>query len=207
MTQHNRPKQQLNPIDQPDTNNATYIGWEDFPRDEKWQTDYYPSNKRDYYCYLDRLNSGLQNGPRWQNKRYKTFKLARHLILCLASELRMDEWTTAKAVSIFIGIDRSKLGVRLAISGFCTCAYVIHEYIPRRNCHPRTNENKFDQLVTKGRMGHNITKKRYESVYGKIADRVRRGELNPPKHDAYEVDTDGQRAWRQINADADDGWL
>ncbi|GAB3700972.1 hypothetical protein [Halorubrum pallidum] len=207
MHDSEQPERKPNPIDAPDTNNATYLGWSDIPQYEEWPADYHPPNKRDYFQYLDRLNSGLQNGPKYQNKRYETYCLNRWLILCMSSHLRMSDRLRQLAVDLFNGLPRSKFGVRIHVSALVTCGYVIHQHDPRRECHPQTSAEAFDPFVEQERVNLRIPRKQYASLYGKIEHRVRTGQLTPSKHDAYEVDPAGLQAWREINEEWDDSWL
>ncbi len=195
------------PIDSPDTNNATYIDWVNMSPYEEWPADYHPPNKREYFRHLDRVNSGLQNGPKYQNKRYETYRLNRWLILSLSDHLKMSDRLRSLAVRLFSGLDGSKFGVPIHIPALVTCAYVIHKHNPRRECHPQTSVEKFDPLVERERVNLSVSKKQYASLYGKIEHRIRTGRLSHSKHDAYQIDPDGLQPWRQINERSDDGWL
>lgn len=188
-----------------DTNNATRIGWDDCNPNEEWPCDYYLTNKRAYFQHLDRHNSGYQNGPDWQNKSYNTYKLNRNLIQCMGDRVRLGQWQTKRAIQLFDGLQRSNMGLPSEVVALSTCAYVIHRFDDRRECHPQTKPENRDHFFGKCRKDYDIAHKRFESVYGKVSHRIRNGELDTQSHDSYEVDANAEQNWRTVN-DEGDGW-
>lgn len=189
-----------------DTNNATRIGWDKWKGDGKWPADYRPENKKSYYCHLDRHNSGLQNGHKWQNKSYKTYELNRNLIQCMSGKLRLDNWEVKRAVQLFDGLQRSYMGISSKVVAFSTCAYLVHQHDNNRKCHPQTKPEERDYFFEECRKDFDISHDWFKSVYGKASHKIRNGELNIQRHDDYEVDANAEQSWRTQN-NGDEGWL
>lgn len=187
-----------------DTNNATRIGWWKWDNDSYWPADFLPEKKKDYSRYLDRLNSGYQNGHKYQNKSYETYQLNRHLILCLGSRLRMNSWEKQRAIQLFDGLQRSSTGQLSRVVALCTCAYVLH--LNNRKCHPQVAIHDRDPLFEECREDYNISNDWFESVYGQISHRIRTGEIKTQQHDSYEVDLNMGHSWR-TRMSGDDDWL
>lgn len=189
-----------------DTNNATRIGWNDWWDNGKWPADYRPENKQDYYQYLDRLNSGLQNGRKHQNSSYETYALNRNLIQCISDKLRMNSWEIKRAIKVFDGLQRSGMGISSKIVAFSTCAYLIHEYDSNRQYHPQTKNEDQDYFLDKCRKEFDIRRDSFESMYGKISYKIRNNKLNFRQYDKYEIDSNAQQRWRTRDSDGKD-WL
>lgn len=189
-----------------DTSNATTIFWQDWPDHGDWPADYVPTNKRAYYRQLDRYNSGLQNGPNRQNKSYNTFKMNRALIECMSEPLRLEGWQIKRATHLFDGLQRSNTGRLSRVVAFCTCAYVVHNFDDRRKCHPQMGVENRDTYFEEVREDYNISRKHFNRAYGQIAGRIRSGDLESKRHDAYETDGASHQSWRSP-VDGDEGWL
>ncbi|NHN48401.1 P1 family peptidase [Halostella sp. JP-L12] len=108
----------------------------------------------------------------------------------------MDEWEKKKATRLFDGLQRNNMGHSSDIVGFSTCAYVVHQYHDRRECHPQTESDDLDPFFQELRQDLDITKEQFESVYGKVAHRVRNNDLKMLRHDKYETDVNSQQTWR-----------
>jgi len=194
-------------LDDPDTNNATYIGWSNFDGGTYWPADYLIPEKRAYYRRLDRHNSGLQNG-RWQNKRYETFGLAREEIFSLGSQLRMDAWQQKRASRLLTGEMRSELGLETTLVVLSLCGYVLHDSQSGRKCHPQTKEEDFDEDIDQILEELNIRRSDYEKTYRKIQRIDKREEqARTEVRDKYEMDMNSKQTWREVNANKGDGWL
>ena len=171
-----------------DTDNATTIDWKNWQNDEYWPGDYLYGDKKVYYGHLDRQNSGLQNGPKYQNKSYETYKINRHLVMCIGGRLNMGDWGKKRATSLLVGLLRSNMGLKSGLVAFCTCAYVIEEYQDGRRAHPQVNQSERDPLVESQREELNISQSQFSSTYGKVAHRVKNRDLDLPRHDRYNID-------------------
>lgn len=179
-----------------DTNNATRIGWDDWQGSWNWTVDFPLEDKRSYHRYLDRINSGRQNGRERQNKSYNTYEINRNLIQCISDKLRMDSWEIKRAIKIFDGIQRGNTGMSSKIVAFTTCAYLIHEYDSSRQYHPQTKNEDRDYFLDKCREEFGISHNSFESMYGKISYKIRNDKINFQRHDKYEIDSDAQQTWR-----------
>lgn len=199
---------QKTPLDDPDTNNATYIGWSDFDEGDYWPADYLIPEKRAYYRELDRYNSGLQNGPTWQNRRYETFWLHREEVFNLGSKLEMDDWLQQRASRLLTSDTRSELGVKTILVLISLCGYVLHDSSNARKCHPQTNEEDFDERINEMLNGLDIRREDYDKTYRKIQRIDKRGkQARREVRDKYEMDSNSKQMWREINSDRGDGWL
>lgn len=195
-------------LDAPDTNNTTYIGWSDWDNDSYWPADYLIPEKRAYYRQLDRYNSGLQNGPTWQNKRYETFWLAREEIFNLGSHLEMENWQQRRATQLLSGEMRSKLGLKTTLVLISLCGYVLHDSQSERKCHPQTKVDDFDEGIIQMLEELNIRRSDYDKTYRKIQRIDKRETQKRTKvRDKYEIDANSKQMWREVDASNGDGWL
>lgn len=189
-----------------DTNNATRIGWNDWEGDGNWPADILPENKKAYYQHLDRLNNGRQNGHKRQNKYYETYELNRNLIQCMSDKLRLDSWEIKKAIQWFDGLQRSNMGISSKVVAFSTCAYLVHQLDDRRTYHPQTKPEDRDPFFEECREAFNISHDWFQSVYGKVAHKIRNDKLTFERHDAYGTDSNAEQTWRTRN-DGNKDWL
>jgi len=207
MSTSNNHTQQT-PLDDPDTNNATFIGWTDLDEGDYWPADYLIPEKRAYYRQLDRYNSGLQNGPLWQNKRYESFWLHREEVFVLGSRLEMEEWLQRRASRLLTSDRRSELGVETTLVLISLCGYVLHDSPNGRKCHPQTNEDDFDDRIDRMINDLSIRRADYDKTYRKIQRIDKREEQTRTKvRDKYEIDLKSNQSWREIKSDKGDGWL
>lgn len=136
-------------LDNPDTQNATIIPWQDHPelKKEDWlsPTDWRKTNKYAMYRHLDRVNGGLQNGWKWQNKRYETYRLNFKTMESVASRMELPRSLRERAIRIFTGLNLSKIGRTKEWVALAVCAYVLYE-VGQRKCHPNARGEKRDKL-------------------------------------------------------------
>jgi len=189
-----------------DTNNATRIGWPEWECYEYWPADYRPEQKWAYYRHLDRHNSGLQNGHKRQNKSYETYQINQNLVMSIGGRLKMGTWEKKRTTNLLVGLLRSNMGLKAEHVAFCTCAYVVHQYDDRRECHPHTESADFDPFFKEQMQELEITQERFDSVYGKVAYRIRNTNLETPRHDKYELNKNAPQTRHSTNP-SDDGWL
>jgi hypothetical protein len=207
MITSNNPTQEA-PLDDPDTNNATFIGWTELDRGNYWPADYLIPQKRAYYRQLDRYNSGLQNGPLHQNRRYESFWLHREEVFTLGSQLEMEEWIQRRASRLLTGHMRLELGLETTLVLISLCGYFLHDSPNERKCHPQTNEDDFDDRIDQMLTDLDIRRADYDKTYRKIQRIDKRGEKKRTKvRDKYEIDLQSHQSWREVNSDHGDGWL
>ena len=195
-------------LTKPDTNNATYIGWQKIDEEEYWLADHLPRSKKKYWEFLNQVNSGLRNG-KWWNDTYETYRTNRDLILNLTSHLYMRPPQRARATNLITRLDLQKLGLQAELVAFCICAYVVHDTEKDPRCgYPAKGqmENVTDELRSMQK-SLGITNKQFRSTYAKVQHRD--GTVKSPDvdHDEYEVDTNAQQRWRSTKSDGDGGWL
>ncbi|MFA9417132.1 hypothetical protein [Natrinema sp. HArc-T2] len=190
----------------PDTNNATYLGWANWDNQDEWPADFYIENKKKFFEHLDRMNQGLQNGYR-ANRPYQTYRMNRDLVATLADKLGMTTQQRGRAINWFTILDLQTLGLPAQTVAYCVCTYVVHSDESNRECHPQTSEDEFDDLFRDIQAQLGIRQERFESVYGKVAHRIRTKDFEPTIHDKYQLDEALQFQWRTFNAEKDDGWL
>jgi len=118
----------------------------------------------------------------------------------------MSGWEIKRAINLLNALLRSNMGLKAEDVAFCTCAYVVHQYDSRRECHPQIDSDNFDPFFEEQRQELEITQERFDSVYGKVAHRISTGDLDMSHHDKYEVDSNSPQTWRSTNS-GDDGWL
>lgn len=196
------------PLLKPDTNNATYIGWDEISESEYWLADTIPRSKRKYWEYQNQVNSGLRNGT-WWNDPYETYRTNRDLILNLTSHVHMRSQQRTRALDLITRFDLQKLGLRAELVAFCICAYVVHETEKDPRCGYPTKgqmENVTDELRSmQDSLG--ITDRQFQSTYGKVQHRDRTAEPSDVDHDKYEVDSNAQQQWRSTKGDSGEEWL
>jgi hypothetical protein len=176
-----------------DTRNKTIIDVKGFSESDYWPApnSHLYTNKKKMYIYLDRMNSGLQNGPKWQNKRYETYTQACSLMRRVADRVEMSEPLLNKAISMFAGLDRSKIGRSLDLVALAVCGYVLHEE-GRRRCHPNVNAEDRDEAHLAACAAYGWSVDEVDKMYYKIAWLVGQGLEDPAKkygpHDSREYD-------------------
>lgn len=124
-----------NPIDKPDTNNATKLfNLGDLQKsgisEEKWRK-------------LDKYNSGLSN-RKWTNSPYTTYLLNRHHIMALSSQLDLTQRQRKEVYHRFMGLRPEEWGVSANLLAFCVCAVTVHEDDTIRSYHYNQNDDNKD---------------------------------------------------------------
>lgn len=195
-------------LPKPDTNNATTIDWQKVPKDEYWETDHLPRNKRKYWKFQNQNNSGQRNG-RWQNRPYETYRINRDLIENLLSKIRTHPNQRARAIGLITRLDLQKMGIPAERVAVAICAYVIHhaEDDPRYAYPAKGHMDRIADEVRSLQKSEGITDKQLRKTYHKVQHLD--GRMDPPDvvHDKYEIDTNPLERWQAVRADLDDGWL
>ena len=161
-------------LDQPDTNNATYFDAEDVPAGTYWSADFLYLKKRTHYQYLDDMNSGKRNGPKYRNDPYYTRETARHLVESVACQLDLTERQTGRARRYFLGLDRERLGLPSELVVYCLCAYVLEqdERNRYRRCHPNVPAEQIDPVFRRVAESLGLRQRDIQKTYGKLQHRL-----------------------------------
>lgn len=161
-----------------DTENATYISWEECSAYDYWPADYLILSKKMYYRYLNQLNSGNQNGPKYQNKHFQTYELNCRHIEALSSQLDLPYWQQKTAIRLFDALQRSNTGRPSHLVAFCVCAYVVHNNDDHRDCHPQMDQENRDPLFEEIREKSDIPSDQFSSAYNQLAYKIRVSDFN-----------------------------
>lgn len=190
-----------------DTNNATTIDFRDISKSDTFPTDHpMEDRKRDYFQYLNRMNSGLQNGRKWQNKYRETYTMNRNLIQCMSDTVQPSWWEEKRTIQLFDGLQRSNMGHPSHVVALSTYAYVLHRFADGRKCHPQVRPENRDPHFERCRDDFGISQDFFATVYGQVAHRIRNGELEIRRDDKYGTDPQAPQNWRTLNTRGD-GWL
>ena len=160
-----------------DTRNATTIDWQNAGLEkENWK---YPSNwrytnKRDTYRYYDRLNGGLQNGKRWQNKRYETYRLNVYLMEAVADRVGLIKSLRNKAIGIFTGLNLSEFGRKREWVALAVCGYVLFKD-GRRKCHPNNRGESRDETYREACAAYRCSDKEVNTLFYKVEKEIKKG--------------------------------
>lgn len=188
---------QYTDLTKPDTNNATYIGCDDWQNSEYWLADFYPLRKKPYYKYLNRLNSGMQNGPKGNNQPYETFRMNSDCISILGNQLMLTRSQRDRAARIITKVDLEQEGRPSEEVAFCICAYVVHDSDGDvRHCHPSPGPDSLSPPFNRIKNELGITNSAFQSTYAKVAHRDGVVEKRPRPYDKYELDSSAQHRWR-----------
>ncbi|MDL0145965.1 hypothetical protein [Halobacterium salinarum] len=128
-----------NPIDEPDTNNATKL----------YKFNNFPDNISSKKCWkkLDKYNSGLIN-LKWTNSAYNTYLLNRHHILALSSQLDLSSRQRRQVYNQFMQLELEDWGVSANLVAFCVCAVTVHSDDTNREYHyNQADENKDSKFI------------------------------------------------------------
>lgn len=163
-------------------------------------------NMKEVYRHLDETNRGQKNGYRW-NGPYETYRMKRDVIATLAHKLWMTPSQRKQAINLFTGLDLQRLGYHIEVAAFALCAFIVHSDGAERQYHPQTSGQNTDEEFTELQENLGIGDKQFAKIYGKIAHRVRSGDIRRTDHDKYQLDGATQFNWRTTDADNGDGWL
>ena len=183
--------EQLKPLNQPDTSNATYIDWQSLDDNEHWTTDYYCSQKTKYFKKLDEMNSGERNGL-WANVPYRRLVENHHIVRSIASQLDLTAQQREDAEYWFYSLDLQDWYPYKEEIAFCLCACIVHnDAANTRKVHPQTPENEKDELFQKmetileydeiPRLG----KRPFDSTFGKLQHYMRTNDRPTSYPDKY----------------------
>lgn len=180
-------------LEQPDTNNATIIGWyertDQYEPNDTWLDDRYPRRYADYYHDKDLTNNGYKNGSWWNSAFYDWLENDRLVRTC-SGQLSLTRRERARAKSLFHRLHGEKFGTYKETYAVATCLYVIEtEDIDVRRGHPNVpDEKKPAELRLKNvseRFG--ISEGWLRKAYARVARWIRLGELGPaPEFDSYD---------------------
>lgn len=180
-------------LEQPDTNNATIIGWykgtDVYNPDQTWLDDRYPRRYGDYYLDKDLTNNGYKNGVYW-NKKYYRWLESDCIIRTCSAQLPLTRQERASAKSLFHRLQGEDFGTYKEIYAVATCIYVIeNEEEDLRRGHPNVPEKNKPAELRLENVGQQfkITEKWLRRAYARIERWVRLGELGPrPEFDKYD---------------------
>jgi hypothetical protein len=179
-------------LDEPDTNNATFIVWWQFPQSDFWEADFLYSRKQRYFEHLDRYNSGFKNG-KWGHDEYHTFLANDDLVDSLSDSLELSQEERSKAKSLIHRMDLQREGIKVERMAFAACAFAVHSStVDERKCHPQSDLSKeFQQVKEKLAISDN----EFASDYGKVQDRDQRLKHHTSEYDKFGTDRSLERRW------------
>jgi hypothetical protein len=162
-------KDRYEALSDPDTDNHTYIDHTDVPDSEHWEADYRYRHKPTHYQHLDGLNSGRIIGGNWHNQRVITDEIAEHEINALTQQLDLPESQQRWAESLYMDLDRQRVGMSSQTIAFCLCALVVEQdSMTERRTHPNVPEEKFDDTFQRIAEGLDIDGDQIATTYGKL---------------------------------------
>jgi hypothetical protein len=185
--------QRYHGLAQPDTNNATIIGWyeksDSYDPDDTWDDDRYPRGYRDWYQDKDLTNNGYKN-YNWWNKAFYNWLENDRLIRTCSGQLPLTRRERAYAKGVFHCLQGEKFGTYKETYAVATCLYAIEtSEIDERRAHPAVPpENKSIGLQL-GTVSHRfgITEKWIRKAYARIERWIRLDELSSrPTFDTYD---------------------
>ncbi|WP_157573516.1 hypothetical protein [Haloplanus natans] len=168
-----------------DTNNATIINWQETPTvdGEYWDSpsDWRYSHKESTYKHLDRVNGGLQNGGKWQNRRYETFHLNETQMRMVADRVELNKGQQNRAVRIFTALNLSKFGRNKEWVALAVCGYVLFKD-GRRKCHPNNRGEGRDEAYREACVSYNCTDKTVNKFFYQVQRIVENESPNKSKN-------------------------
>ena len=184
-------------LENADTNHATWFDPREIDDDEDFlsSTDWRKTHKRSQFKHLDIQHRGYGNGVR-RNKRFDTFQGNLHLSQALSGTLGLTSRQRTNAEMWFRRLDFQRLGYSLNLSGYCTCARIVHEDDrDGRTCHPST---LIDDWPSEFRMMYEAFSKEearlVPKVYGTIDYRIRHWTIGDDEPASERMDRYG---WQQ----------
>jgi len=147
-----------NPIDEPDTNNATMLpNRANYDRGKSYETSWEE---------LDKYNTGLSN-RKWTSSSYTTYLLNRHHINALTSQLDLTDNQRKVIYNRFMQLEWEEWGVSANLLAFCVCAVIVHDDNTNRNYHYNQSEENKDSIFVQIAESLNLRQKSIRKVYSK----------------------------------------
>jgi hypothetical protein len=161
-----------------DTRNGTIIAWHDTPGLAKqfWDvpSEWRFGNKLVWYRHLDRVNAGLQNGDKYQNKSYETYRLNYMLMEMVADKVELTTHQQSKAISIFTSLNLSEFGRNKEDVALAVCGYVLFKD-GLRKCHPNARGESRDEVYREACRMYNCTDKTVNKLFYEVQREVENG--------------------------------
>ena len=161
-----------------DTRNATMIAWHDTPGlgKEFWDvpSEWRLGNKLAWYRHLDRVNAGLQNGAKYQNKTYETYRLNYMLMQMVADKVELNTRQQSEAISIFTGLNLSNFGRKKEGVALAVCGYVLVKD-GLRKCHPNARGESRDEAYRKACQAYGCDDKTVNKHFYAVQQSVEQG--------------------------------
>lgn len=150
--------------------NRTNIKYQAIDEDAYWPADFLYLQQKKHYEYLNELNAGRKNGPKWTNDDYFTYYAARDLINIISGQLELTPPQRDRAENRFLGLNRGELGHRLDVIAYCLCAYIVETdgNTTKRRCHPNVAEEKKDEVFRRIAEALGLNDEQISKVYGKL---------------------------------------
>lgn len=154
-------KREPRKIWEPDTQNETYISWQDEPIPGRW-----------YWKKLDELNNGFRTLD-WLNQPLTRYLHNSHLIDAVCSQLDLTGLIREKVYHRFMGLNLQKQGRPSELVAFCTCAVTVHEdsVYTQRSYHPSQKDSNKDELFEHVRQSLDLREKDVASEYAKLSQK------------------------------------
>lgn len=162
-------------LEKADTNSASWFDFREIDATEDFdsESDWRKTHKRTYYQHLDHQNRGYANGVR-RNKPFYTYQSNLHLSEALSSTLGLRPTQASKAKLWFRRLDFQKLGHPSEVSGFCICAWIVHETErDQRKCHPQSIEEWPAEFTDRYGSWSSNYQNRVPNAYGQVDHRIR----------------------------------
>lgn len=190
-------------IAEPDTNNATFIGWrkktDTYDPNRNWQDNRYPRRYEDWYKHLDFTNNGYKNGPKWWNTPFYRWLENIRLIETVADQLNLTEREAGRAKGLFLGFPGEKMGTYKETYALAACLCAVElDRRDQRRAHPNVPEEKRPSEFQRLTERFGVPGKEIRTAYGRIENRHRVGKLESPEEfdrfDLQEVSVDYEHA-------------
>lgn len=171
-------------LEQPDTSNATWIGWwksddqNRYDPDHVWDDDRYPRRYGDSYKRLDLINNGYVHGN-WWNKPFYRWLENDKLIRSCSSQLGLTRREWGPARGLFHRLPLNKFGTLKEDVAIATCFYVIEkDERDRRRGHPNAlDEDQVRDIENR----FYLSLKSLRKAYGRVESLLRTNRLSEPK--------------------------
>ena len=152
-------EQPTRPLWEPDTNNATFIGYQwEFKKGT-------PEYKR--YQRLDFYNQGGRNGE-WTNNPLIGYELNRWLIMALATQADLTKQQTWKVYHRFMSLNLREWGVRAELVAFCVLTVTVHQDETIRTYHYNQKPENRDSLLSWLAESIGLRDRDIQRVYAKL---------------------------------------
>ncbi|WP_338728843.1 hypothetical protein [Haladaptatus sp. DJG-WS-42] len=165
-----QPSPPLRTLEEPDTNNATHIRYQDI---EGATEDYFKFKNLDFY------NRGLKNGG-WVNKKWYNYQNNLHLIEIISGHLELTTFQLSSVRHSFLSLNLREWGQRAELIAFCVCAVIVHQDETERSYHYNQKPENRDKLFSEVAKNLGLSEKEIRREYAKLENYFRNPDSADP---------------------------